>query len=582
MLDLVIRGGTVADGTGAPCYSGDIAIAGEQIVDVGKVTTPARREIDAEGLLVTPGFVDIHTHYDGQASWDGVLAPSSLHGVTSLVMGNCGVGFAPARPHMHDWLIALLEGVEDIPGTALTEGLSWDWESFPDYLDALERRTYAVDIGAQMPHAALRAYVMGERGGDSANAPRDDEIAAMRALTREAIEAGALGFTTSRTIQHRSRTGENIGTLTAGRAELLGIVAALKDTNAGVVQLISDTYLSADEDFATSEMDLIVDLARACGRPISFTVQQPDHAQDRWRTLFARIATAQAGGLSIQAQVAPRPIGIVLGHAATINPFILCPSYRAIRETPLAARIAALRDPARKAAILAEHAPIEAPEFLGLVTRGFTRMFPLTDPIDYEPAASASVQAEARAAGRDAAAYVYDLLLESEGRTLLYMPLINFARGNLDEVHAMMSGPHVLYGLSDGGAHCNTICDASFPTTTLALWSKGNKAGLTIPLETLVHGLTQKNAAHVGWLDRGVIAPGYLADMNLIEMDKLALNPPTLVTDLPAGGSRLMQTSPGYAATLKRGRVTFDRSTHTGETPGRLVRGRQARNGAHV
>lgn len=576
MHDLVIRGGTIIDGAASAAFSGDVAIKGERIVEIGAVTSPARRIIDASGLLVTPGFVDIHTHYDGQASWDPVLAPSSQHGVTSLVMGNCGVGFAPARKDSHDWLIALLEGVEDIPGAALSEGMTWDWETFPDYLDALERRAFAVDVGAQMPHAALRAYVMGERGGDSAERPHESEIAAMRAMTREALEKGALGFTTSRTIQHRSRTGENIGTLTADRDELIGIATALKDANAGVIQLISDTYLSPDDDFAVREMDLIVELARASGRPLSFTVQQPDHAKDRWKYLLSRIDEAQSQGLDIKGQVGPRPIGILIGLRATVNPFLFCATYREIGRLPLAERVSALRSTERRAAILAEHASLQLSEFPLVIARGFGRMFRLTDPIDYEPRVEDSLLAEAQKAGKDPAEFVYDVMLEDAGHALIYMPLINYARGDLNDVYAMMTGRHVLYGLSDGGAHCNTICDASFPTSTLSLWSRGNKSGHRIRLETLVHGYTQKNARHVGWFDRGVLAPGYLADINLIDFEKLTLHPPVLASDLPAGGTRLMQTSPGYVMTLKRGVPTFEASQHTGAAPGRLMRGRQA------
>jgi N-acyl-D-amino-acid deacylase len=343
MHDLVIRGGTVVDGTGAARFAGDVAIRDGLIVEVGKVAGAARRVIDADGLLVTPGFVDIHTHFDGQASWDPVLAPSSLHGVTSLVMGNCGVGFAPARPDSHDWLIRLLEGVEDIPGTALAEGLTWDWESFPDYLDALARRSYAVDIGTQMPHAALRTYVMGERGGDHTQLASGEEIVRMAQLTAEAVRAGALGFTTSRTNLHRSSSGENIGTLSASREELLGITAALRDTGRGVIQLISDTYLSPDEAFAAREMDLIEEMARTSGRPLSFTVQQPDHAADRWRYLFGRVGAAQRAGVAIRAQVGARAIGILIGLPATLNPFFVTPSYRQIASLPLPQRLAEMR-----------------------------------------------------------------------------------------------------------------------------------------------------------------------------------------------------------------------------------------------
>lgn len=576
MHDLIIKGGEIVDGTGRPRFRGDVAIKDGRIVEVGEVSGAAARTIDAEGAVVTPGFVDIHTHYDGQVSWDSVLAPSSINGVTSTAMGNCGVGFAPARPDRHDWLIALLEGVEDIPGTALAEGLTWDWESFPDYLDALGRRQYAIDVGAHVPHAALRTYVMGDAGADHTVAPSEAEIARMEAMTFEAIQAGALGFSTSRTYVHRSRDGANIGTLTASEAELLGVTAALKRAGRGVVQLISDAYLTADDDFARAELALIRQVARSTGRRLSFTVQQTDDAPDRWKHIFSEIADMTAEGLDVRAQVAPRPIGVVLTFASTTNPFFICPTYREVaRDAAVEQRLARLADPAIKARIVAEHKGIHPPGMAAVIVQGFERMFRMTDPVDYEPEASASLGAEAQRLGREPAEYVYDVLLEEGGRRLLYMPLINYARGDLSDVHGMMSGPHVLFGLSDGGAHCGTICDGSFPTTTIGLWSKGSKAGLKAPLEALVHGYTQRNAAHVGWHDRGVVAPGYLADLNVIDLQALSLSPPRIVHDLPAGGARLLQTARGYRNTVKSGVVTFEQGEWTGATPGRLLRGEQ-------
>ncbi|WBH17814.1 N-acyl-D-amino-acid deacylase family protein [Sphingomonas radiodurans] len=579
MYDLLVKNGTIVDGTGAPSFRGDLAVRDGKIVAVGDASGPARETIDAEGCIVTPGFVDIHTHYDGQVSWDQVLAPSSINGVTSAAMGNCGVGFAPARADKHDWLIQLLEGVEDIPGTALAEGLTWDWESFPDYLDALSQREYAIDLGAHLPHAALRAYVMGDRGGDHLERPSTGEIERMARLTAEAMEAGALGFTTSRTHAHRSRDGLNIGTLTAEDPELLGIVGALRQTGKGVIQLISDAYLTADDAFATAELQLIRRLAETSGRRLSFTVQQTDDSPDRWKSIYREIDQMVADGLPVSAQVAPRPIGAILSFASTTNPFIVARTYRRIaaESASIDARLQALADPAVRAAILEEHAAFHASEgFIAIITRGFTRMFRMTDPVDYEPHESQSLGAEAGRAGVDPAAFVYDTLMEEGGRRLLYMPLINYAHGNLDDVHGMLTGNHVLYGLSDGGAHCGTICDGSFPTTTVALWSRGNKAGLSTPLERLVHGYSQKNAAHVGWYDRGVLAPGYLADINVISLDELALAPPEIVQDLPAGGTRLLQQPRGYRATVKSGVPTFSRGAWTGRTPGRLLRGAQA------
>ena len=576
MYDLIIKNGLVVDGTGAPAFHADVAISGGRIVEVGEVSGPARRTVDAEGLMVTPGFVDIHTHYDGQASWDSMLAPSSIHGVTSVAMGNCGVGFAPARPDKHDWLIRLLEGVEDIPGTALAEGLTWDWESFPDYLNALGRRSYTMDVAAHMPHAALRAYVMGERGADHTAAPTDDEIERMSALTEEALNAGAIGFSTSRTYVHRSRDGANIGTLTASEAELQGIVSALKRSGRGVIQLISDAYLTADDDFAAAELKLIRGLAQTSGRKLSFTVQQTDEAPDRWRGIFREIDAMVADGLDVRAQVAPRPVGAMLSFASTTNPFMVTPTYRAINADGVEHRLRQLADSDVRERILTEHGHIKLAGFGALLTEGFERMFRLTDPVDYEPGPADSIAAGAARTNRSPAAYCYDVMLEEDGQRILYMPLINYARGNLDDVHGMMQGAHTLYGLSDGGAHCGTISDASFPTTTLALWSKGSKSGLKFGIEALVHGYTQRNARHVGWRDRGVVAPGYLADLNLIDMGALELSPPAVVHDLPAGGARLVQKARGYRSTIKSGEVTFENGEWTGATPGGLVRGETA------
>lgn len=572
MLDIVIRDANLVDGTGAPARRADIGVKDGRIVEVGQISAPAARVIEAAGRLVTPGFVDIHTHYDGQASWDPFLAPTSLNGVTSIAMGNCGVGFAPARPDRHDWLIALLEGVEDIPGTALAEGLTWDWESFPDYLEALGRRSFALDVAAHLPHAALRTYVMGDRGGDHREHPTDAEIARMAALTEEALAAGALGFTTSRTFVHRSRSGENIGTLEAGEAELLGIAAAMRRAGKGVIQLISDAYLTADDAFADRELDLIASLARASGRPLSFTVQQTDDAPDRYRHIFRRVADMVAEGLDVKCQVAPRPIGVLQGLEATLNPFLFCPEWRRIEKLPLAGKVAELGNPDVRALLLEQHAATRPEGFGTQIAHGFDRMFRMTDPVDYEPTADRSVAAEAAQAGLSPAEYMLDLLREQDGQRLLYMPLINYARGSLADVHAMMTAPHTLYGLSDGGAHCGTICDASFPTSTIAIWARGNRAGSAIPLETLVHGLTQRNARHVGWNDRGVVAPGYRADLNLIDLDALAVPPPTLVHDLPAGGGRLVQRPRGVLLTLCAGVPTFENGEPTGALPGRLLR----------
>jgi N-acyl-D-amino-acid deacylase len=576
MHDLIIKNGEIVDGTGAPKFRGDVAVKNGRIAEVGDVSGPAKRTIDADGAMVAPGFVDIHTHYDGQVSWDSVLAPSSINGVTSIAMGNCGVGFAPARADKHDFLIRLLEGVEDIPGTALHEGLKWDWETFPDYLDALARRSYTMDIGAHLPHAPLRSYVMGERGADHTVAPTADEIRRMSELTFEALQAGALGFSTTRTTFHRSRDGQNVGTLTASEAELHGITSALRKAGRGVVQLISDAYLTNDDEFAKAELRLIRSIAENTGRKLSFTVQQNDDAPDRWRHIFGEIDAMRAAGLDVSAQVAPRPVGAILSFRATVNPFLATPTFRRLaKDLSGDALIAQLRDPAIKAQILAEHEHVNLTGNGGVLTKGYTRMFRLTDPVDYEPRAENSLQAEADRTGRDVAVYVYDVLLEDDARRLVYLPINNYFYGNLDDVHGMMTGPYTLYGLSDGGAHCGTICDGSFPTSTISLWSKGSKSGLKMSLESLVHGYTQRNAAHVGWHDRGVVKPGYLADLNVIDMGSLNLSPPEIVQDLPAGGTRLLQTAKGYRQTIKSGEVTFENGDWTGKTPGGLLRGEQ-------
>jgi len=577
MSDLIIRNGTVIDGTGGPRFAADIAVVADRIVAVGDVSAyePALREVDASGLIVTPGWVDIHTHYDGQATWDPDLAPSSVNGVTSIVMGNCGVGFAPARPDRHDWLIRLLEGVEDIPGTALTEGMSWGWESFDEYLDVLDGLAWTVDVGAQVPHAALRTYVMGERGADHQSEATDDEIQQMRVLTASAIRNGALGFTTSRTWAHRTSSGESIGTLRATADEVVGVAKALDDVGAGVIQLISDVYQSADDELVATELDLLGRIVEEVHRPLSFTVQQNDETPDRWRDLVGRIEGWTAEGADVRAQVAVRPIGVLLGLAATANPLRRCPTYTRLHELPVAERVAHLSDPATRADIVAEHAEVRVRDFPALIHAGFDRMYPLTDPPNYEPTPEDSVAGLAAADGVEPVEKMYDLMLAEEGGQLLYMPLMNYANGDLDDVREMILSEHSMFGLSDAGAHCNVISDGTFPTTAITHWTRDRTRGEQIDLEFVVHQQTQRTAAHVGWDDRGVVAPGYLADLNIIDHERLALKPPRLVDDLPAGGTRLMQLADGYVATIKRGRVIAEDGVLTGDRPGRLQRGAQ-------
>jgi N-acyl-D-amino-acid deacylase len=576
MHDLVIRNGTVVDGTGAPRRRADVVVDGELVVDVLEPGTAgaARRTIDADGLVVTPGWVDVHTHYDGQVTWDPDLAPSSVNGVTSIVTGNCGVGFAPARPDRHDWLISLLEGVEDIPGTALAEGLSWGWEAFTEYLDVLDRHRWTVDVGTQVPHAALRTYVMGDRGADHTERASAEDIEAMSRLCEDGIRAGALGFTTSRTWVHRTSTGESIGTLTAATDEVLGIADALTRAGTGVIQLISDAYQSDDDELVARELELLGELALKVGRPLSFTVQQNDDTPDRYRELLSAIAGWVQAGADAKAQVAVRPIGVLLGLTASANPLLFAPTYHQL-PAERSGRLAELRRPEVRERLREEHAA--AAEHLRgfplIIHSGWDRMYPLADPPDYEPTPEGSVAGIAAARGAEPFDVLYDLLTEGDGSTLLYVPLMNYARGSLDDVHEMLTSPHAMVGLSDAGAHCNAISDGSMPTTAITHWTRDRTRGPRLSLEHMVHHQTQRTAAHVGWLDRGVVAPGHLADLNVIDLDRLALRPPHIVADLPAGGTRLLQEAVGYVATIKRGVTTVEAGELTGERPGSLQRG---------
>jgi N-acyl-D-amino-acid deacylase len=574
--DLVIRNGLVADGTGGPLRRVDVAVEGEFITAVGDDVGTGRRELDAEGLLVTPGFVDPHTHYDGQATWDSQLAPSSHHGVTTVAMGNCGVGFAPVAADRHDWLIEMMEGVEDIPGTALHEGLRWDWGSFPEFLDALDRQPRTIDVAAHLPHAALRAFVMGERGADPAEHPSDDELATMARLLGEGLDAGAIGVSTSRTERHRTSAGQNLGTLRAREPELMTLASVLAERGTGVFQFLSDSYRTTDDEFARSEFDLVSAFARTSGRPVSYTVQQDIEAPERWRDLMALAASLQGEGLDVKAQVSPRPIGVLLGLQASANVFTPARSYARIAGLPLAERLKALADPERRRAIIDGHAALtsgpDAFPGYALFAR-FDDMYVLDDPVDYDLDASRSLGAHARRAGVDPREYAYDIQLQRGGNQLIYMPLFNFAHGNLDDVHTMITDPVALFGLSDAGAHCGQICDGSMTTTYLSLWGRDRRHDGGIPLEQVVHQITQRPAAHFGWLDRGVVTPGRLADLNVIDLDGLGCRPPEIATDLPAGGRRLLQAATGYRWTVKRGQVTFEDGEPTGQLPGTLVRG---------
>lgn len=561
--DMVVRGGTVIDGTGAPERTADVAIRDGRIVEVGRVAGRGRQEIDAAGALVTPGFVDIHSHYDGQATWSNRMAPSCYHGVTTVVMGNCGVGFAPVRPTDHDQLIELMEGVEDIPGVALHEGLSWEWETFPDYLDFLSQRQFDMDIGAQLPHAALRVYVMGQRGADREPATADD-IARMRRLTAEAIRAGALGFSSSRTLNHRSSKGAPTPSLKAEADELLGIALGMKDAGRGVLEMISDF-----EDLA-DEFSLLRRMAETSTRPMSISLAQ-GLSPNGWRKILGLIESASDAGVVMRGQVAPRPIGILMGQTTTLCPFTARPSYQEVARLPLPERLAALRDPGRKARILAEE---PAPGFarLAKIMQNGRKLWLLEDPPNYEPAPEDSLAARAAAAGREPLDLIYDLMVEGDGTTLFYTPFANYADDNLDCCRDMLLHKDTVPGLGDGGAHVGTICDASFVTTLLAHWGRDRSRGERIDLPTLVKCQTHDTARAVDLNDRGVLAPGMKADVNVIDFQNLRNRAPAIVHDLPAGGARLEQRADGYLATLVNGEVTYRNGEPTEALPGRLIR----------
>jgi len=562
MLDLWIRGGTIIDGTGAARFQADLGIRDGVIVEVGASDEAATREIDASGLLVTPGWVDVHTHYDGQVTWDPYLTPSFWHGVTTVVMGNCGVGFAPAQAEQHEWLISLMEGVEDIPGTALAEGIEWEWEGFPQYLDSIERNPHAIDVVAQVPHGALRAYVMGERGADHTAKPTKDEIATMGRLAREAIAAGAVGFTSSRTKNHRTRDGDFTPSLSAGSEEMIGIAEEIGKGGRGVFELVAD-FGDLEEEFA-----LMRKMVEVSGRPMSISIAQNDYVPNQWRRLLELIGKANQDGLPMKGQVPPRAIGLLLGLQATLHPFIGGKTYQEIAELPLDERIERMRDPELKARILGD--PL--PPGLAEVTSRLDRIFELGDPPDYEPAPENSIAARAQAAGVRPEELAYDLLLENDGRSLLYRTFLNYTDFNLDVSQQMLLDPNTVPGLGDAGAHCGLICDGSFPTFLMLHFGRDRTRGEKLNLEWLVKRQTADTAALIGLSDRGVIQAGKRADLNLIDWDNMQLRPPEILFDLPAGGKRLVQRVDGYRMTLVAGEPVCEDGRATGALPGKLVR----------
>jgi N-acyl-D-amino-acid deacylase len=568
-FDIVVRGGMVHDGSGGEPYAADIAIRDGRIVEVGNAAGRGAEEIDATGRIVTPGFVDIHTHYDGQITWEHTLAPSSTHGVTTVVMGNCGVGFAPCRPGHRELMIKMMEGVEDIPEAVMADGVPFDWETFPDYLDAIEKRHADIDFAAQLPHNPLRVYVMGERGANDEPATAED-LAEMRKLTEEAVRAGAIGVSTTRHTAHRYRSGRNVPTVMLdGDEEVLALAAGLGDAGTGVFEILNDGRRSRPE-----QLELMRAIAKVSGRPVSFTLTQESESQGQsWRDMLGGLERANAEGLQIKAQVMPRPVGILLGLDLSLNPFRFHPSFRDIENLPLAEKVAALRDPAMRARLLAEKSDDPNPFFKSIVD-DLEWLFPLGDPPNYHPDKSDSIAARAIAEGKDPLEVIYDALLEQDGKAVLYRPSANRAGERFEGFGTVcLKHPDVLMGLSDGGAHYGMICDGALPTYFLLHWAGHPDPDKRVELPRAIQKLSSETAEAVGLNDRGRIALGMKADINVIDIDRLELDPPRPSYDLPTGGRRLLQEARGYDATIVSGVVTYRGGKHTGALPGRLVRG---------
>ena len=565
MYDLIIKNGTVYDGTGGKPFFADVAIKGNKIAAIGELEESSKEVIDAKGKIVAPGFVDIHTHYDGQVTWDPYLRPSTYHGVTTVVMGNCGVGFSPCKPEERDWLISLMEGVEDIPGTALHEGINWQWESFPEYLDTLEDKPLAIDVGTQIPHGAVRAYVMGQRGIDREEASQE-EIEQMSQIVKEAIEAGAFGFSTSRTEKHKDSSGALTPSITAHKNELVSIAKSLGEIKSGVLQGISDFY-----DFET-EFNIFKEMSESSGRPISITVEQMDQRPDWWHQLLDGIEEAQGEGINMYGQVPPRATGINMGLTATLNPFTFYPSFYELSKQSLEEKVAAMKDPAFKEKLLSEDPVSIGNPLVDEITQSFNKMFRLGEPANYEPEPDASFEAIAKKQNISPQEVAYDCLLEKEGKALIYHPLFNYLPGNLDYVERMLNHPYSISGLGDAGAHCGAISDASFPTTLIQHWGRDRKRGKKIPLEKLISMQTLETSRLLGITDRGVLKEGYKADINVIDFENLTLHEPEVLHDLPAGGRRLVQRASGYEYTIVSGQIAFKDGESTGVLNGRLIR----------
>ncbi|MFT5429686.1 MAG: N-acyl-D-aspartate/D-glutamate deacylase [Myxococcota bacterium] len=579
-FDLKIINGTVVDGTGGPVRGANVGIKDGVIVEVGECAGHAERTIDATGCIVTPGWTDIHTHYDGQVSWDEELAPSCYHGVTTAIMGSCGVGFAPVREEDRGRLIDLMEGVEDIPGVALAEGIDWRWETFPEYLDALEAMPHTINFGCLIPHDPVRVYVMGERALAEERATEAD-VAAMAELVRDGLRAGAVGFSTGRTDNHRDADGNHTPSAEASEAELVGLAQALNGFDHGVVQAVSDFDMVESPQRFDMEFDLLEKMAAAApGHALSMSLLQRVRAPMQWKQMLDRVDKAVAKGLDMSVQVGARGIGVLLGLDATFHPFIGFPSYKAISQLPLEDRVAAMRDPETKARMMEEKSepvsgdgssvPPLADLLLAQLELVAQRTYRMTDPVDYEPPLEESLGAQAKRDGVSVLSVIYDALLEEDGKTLLYFPIYNYLGGNLDVVHEMLSHPRALPGLSDGGAHVGTICDASFPTFMLTHWARDRATKLG--LEKVVKMMSHDTSRHIGLTDRGTLEVGMRADINVIDLDNLTLRKPRLVADLPAGGKRLLQDANGYRATLVAGEPILLDDQLTGARPGRLVR----------